>query len=181
MTQLLLTATKENKMFQLVERMAYVSELKKTFKTKVYRLEENGKLLSVDTRPQISMHKRLLNNEGFNVTEVEEQSLDSLIQAYKEGLKVNIEEFYMNDFELEISAYIEDSAIETAATFFIKSEQFIFILEKMGFLVDSNDGIFDLKSETEFYDALEIYDFYNFTEAQKSMILKYYLAFKMYI
>ena len=127
------------------------------------------------------MYKRLLTNEGFNVTKVEEQSLDSLIQAYNEGLKVNIEEFYMNDFELEISAYIEDSAIETAATFFIKSEQFIFILEKMGFLVDSNDGIFDLKSETEFYDSLEIYDFYNFTELQKSMILKYYLAFKMYI
>ena len=181
MTQLLLTATKENKLFQLVERMAYVSEQLKTFKTKVYRLEENGKLLSVDTRPQISMYKRLLTNEGFSITEVEEQSLDSLIQAYNEGLKVNIEEFYMNEFELEISAYIDESAIETAATFFIKSEQFIFILEKMGFLVDSNDGIFDLKSETEFYDALEIYDFYNFTEAQKSMILNYYLSFKMYI
>ena len=181
MTQLLLTATKENKLFQLVERMAYVSEQLKTFKTKVYRLEENGKLLSVNTRPQISMYKRLLTNEGFNVTQVEEQSLDSLIDAYNEGLKVNIEEFYMNDFELEISAYIDESAIETAATFFIKSEQFIFLLEKMGFLVDSNDGIFDLKSETEFYDALEIYDFYNFTEEQKSMILNYYLAFKMYI
>ena len=87
----------------------------------------------------------------------------------------------MNEFELEISAYIEGSAIETAATFFIKSEQFIFILEKMGFLVDLSDGIFDVKSETEFYDASEIYDFYNFTEAQKSMILNYYLSYKMYI
>jgi hypothetical protein len=181
MTQLLLTATKENQLFQLVERMAYVSEQLKTFKTKVYRLEENGKLLSVDTKPQLSMYKRLLTKEGFNVTEVNEQSLDSLIDAYKEGLKVNIEEFYMNDFELEISAYIEDSAIETAATFFIKSEQFIFILEKMGFLVDLSDGIFDVKSETEFYDASEIYNFYSFTESQKSMILNYYLSYKMYI
>ena len=181
MTQLLLTATKNNQLFQLVERMAYVSEQLKTFKTKVYRLEENGKLLSVDTRPQKEMYKRLLTNEGFSVTEVEEQSLDSLIDAYNEGLKVNIEEFYMNDFELEISAYIDESAIETAATFFIKSEQFIFILEKMGFLVDSNDGIFDVGSETEFYDASEIYNFYSFTESQKSMILNYYLSYKMYI
>jgi hypothetical protein len=165
MTQLLLTATKGNKLFELVERMAYVSEQLKTFKTKVYRLEENGKLLSVDTKPQLSMYKRLLTKEGFNVTEVNEQSLDSLIDAYKEGLKVNIDE----------------SAIETAATFFIKSEQFIFILEKMGFLVDSSDGIFDVKSETEFYDSSEIYDFYSFTEAQKSMILNYYLSYKMYI
>ena len=99
MTQLLLTATKENQLFQLVERMAYVSEQLKTFKTKVYRLEENGKLLSVDTKPQLSMYKRLLTNEGFNVTEVNEQSLESLIDAYKEGLKVNIEEFYMNEFD----------------------------------------------------------------------------------
>ena len=181
MTQLLLTATKNNQLFQLVERMAYVSEQLKTFKTKVYRLEENGKLLSVDTKPQKEMYKRLLTNEGFNVTEVEEQSLDSLIQAYNEGLKVNIEEFYMNDFELEISAYVDESAIETAATFFIKSEQLIFILEKMKFLIDSNDGIFDVGSETEFYDASEIYNFYSFTESQKSMILNYYLSYKMYI
>ena len=51
----------------------------------------------------------------------------------------------------------------------------------MCFLVDLSDGIFDVKSETEFYDASEIYDFYNFTESQKSMILNYYLSYKMYI
>ena len=181
MKEVMLTATKKDQTFKIIERMGFVDEQLKRFKTTVYRLEENNRLLSVDLRPQLEMYKRILLKEGFEVTELKNHSLDALISAYKIGLQVNIEEFYCNESKLEISAYIEGSKIKGAKTFFINEDQFIFILEKMGFLVDSSDGIFDAFNQKEFDGIHDIYDFYDFTELQKTQILKHYLLYKMYV
>lgn len=181
MKNVILEATKADQIFKIVEKMGFVNETVKKHKTVVYELQENGKTLSIDLRPQIEMYKSVLVKEGFNIKETVKYSLESIIMAYEVGFHVRIEEFYMNEFELEISAYIEGSSIRGAKTFFIKENQLIFILEKMGFIIDNSEGIFDTFQQIEFRSCSEIYDFYSFSEVQKSQILKYYLLYKMYI
>ncbi len=182
MKQIILEAQKENQTFKIVERMGYVNEQLKKFKTTVYRLEQNDKLLSVSLAPQLDMYKRILLKEGFNVTLIKNHSLDALISAYKVGIPVIIEDFFINGDKLELFAYIEGSCIDTAKRFEISQSHFVFILDRLGFLnVHSDGGVFCRFDKIEFYDIKEIYDFFNFTQKQQQQVLKNYLIYKLYI
>lgn len=122
----------------------------------------------------------MLSQKEIGIFIENKPTTEDLIFAFKIGATVKIQEFYMNQFELEISAYVKGKGLKVK-TFFIKADQLIFILEKMNFIVDDFHGIFDTFSQTKFNDISEIYEFYNFTEEQKSQILFHYLSYKMYI